>query len=83
MTFGPLGREDGSGHVPGARYPWLAATYTANHCESSFTPRAAPAGPPHCVTSVAALRAAQKTGQASIDVASNVYFSMTVHPETR
>ncbi|MDQ3991584.1 MAG: hypothetical protein M3245_04650, partial [Actinomycetota bacterium] len=25
-----------------------------------------PAGPPHCVTSVAALRAAQKTGQASI-----------------
>jgi hypothetical protein len=42
-----------------------------------------PAGPPHCVTSVAALRAAQKTGQASIDVPSNVYFYLTVHPETR
>ena len=42
-----------------------------------------PAGPPHCVTSIAALRAAQKTGQASIDVPSNVYFYMTVHPETR
>jgi len=42
-----------------------------------------PAGPPRCVTSVAALRAAQQTGQASIDVPSNVYFYLTVHPETR
>ena len=42
-----------------------------------------PAGPPHCVTSVAALHAAQKAGQASIDVPSNLYFYLTVHPETR
>lgn len=42
-----------------------------------------PAGPPRCVTSVAALRAAQEAGQASIDVPSNLYFYLTVHPETR
>ena len=42
-----------------------------------------PAGPPRCVTSLAALRAAQETGQASIDVPSNLYFYLTVHPETR
>ncbi len=40
-----------------------------------------PAGPPACVTSLAALREAQKTGQASIDVPSNVYFYLSVHPE--
>jgi len=40
-----------------------------------------PAGRPRCVTSVAALRAAQKTGQASIDVPSNVYFYFSIHPE--
>ncbi len=40
-----------------------------------------PAGRSRCITSVAALRAAQKTGQASIDVPSNVYFYLTVHPE--
>jgi len=42
-----------------------------------------PAGPSHCVTSIAALRAAQKTGQASVDVPSNVYFYFAVHPEER
>lgn len=42
-----------------------------------------PAGPPRCVTSTAALRAAQETGQASIDVPSNLYFYMTVHPQER
>jgi len=42
-----------------------------------------PAGPPHCVTSIAALRAAQQTGQASVDVPSNVYFYFAVHPEER
>ena len=42
-----------------------------------------PAGPPRCVSSVAALRAAQEAGQASIDVPSNLYFYLTVHPETR
>lgn len=42
-----------------------------------------PAGPPRCVTSIAALRAAQEAGQASIDVPSNLYFYLTVHPETR
>ncbi len=41
-----------------------------------------PAGPPRCVTSVAALRAAQEAGHASIDVPSNLYFYVTVHPET-
>lgn len=41
------------------------------------------AGPPKCVTSVAALRAAQETGQASIDAPSNVYFYLTLHPEER
>jgi hypothetical protein len=40
-----------------------------------------PAGPPRCVTSVAALRAAQKTGQASVDVPSNLYWYLAVHPE--
>jgi len=42
-----------------------------------------PAGPPHCITSVATMRAAQKTGQASIDFPSNLYFYMAVHPEKR
>jgi hypothetical protein len=42
-----------------------------------------PAAPPRCVTSIAALRAAQKTGQASIDVPSNLYFYLSVHPEER
>jgi hypothetical protein len=42
-----------------------------------------PAAPPHCVTSINALRAAQKTGQASIDVPSNLYFYLSVHPEER
>ena len=41
------------------------------------------AGRPHCVTSIAALRAAQRAGKASIDVPSNLYFYLTVHPETR
>lgn len=40
-----------------------------------------PAGPPRCVTSIAALRAAQKTGQASIDQPSNLYWYFSVHPE--
>jgi hypothetical protein len=40
-----------------------------------------PAGPPHCVTSIEAMRAAQKSGQASVDVPSNVYWYMAVHPE--
>ncbi len=40
-----------------------------------------PAGPPSCVTSVAALRAAQERGQASIDFPSNIYWYMAVHPE--
>ncbi|MGH9010206.1 MAG: hypothetical protein ACRDYF_10220 [Acidimicrobiia bacterium] len=40
-----------------------------------------PAGPPFCVTSVAAMRAAQKTGQASTDFPSNIYWYMAVHPE--
>jgi hypothetical protein len=40
-----------------------------------------PAGPPRCVTSVAAMRAAQQTGQASIDFPSNIYWYMAVHPE--
>ncbi len=42
-----------------------------------------PAGPPRCVTSIAALRAAQKTGQASNDVPSNLYWYLSVHPEER
>ena len=42
-----------------------------------------PAGPPRCVTSIAALRAAQEAGHATIDVPSNLYFYLTVHPETR
>jgi len=42
-----------------------------------------PAGPPRCVTSIAALRSAQQTGQASIDVPSNLYFYITVHPQER
>jgi len=42
-----------------------------------------PAGPPRCVTSIAALRAAQKTGQASIDVPSNLYFYLSIHPLER
>jgi hypothetical protein len=42
-----------------------------------------PAGPPRCVTSIAALRAAQKTGQASIDQPSNLYWYLSVHPEER
>jgi hypothetical protein len=42
-----------------------------------------PAGPPRCVTSIAALRAAQRTGQASIDVPSNVYFYLSIHPLAR
>jgi hypothetical protein len=41
-----------------------------------------PAGPSHCLTSVAALRTAQKTGQASFDYPSNLFFYVTVHPET-
>jgi hypothetical protein len=40
-----------------------------------------PAGPPRCVTSIAAMQAAQKTGQASIDQPSNLYWYMSVHPE--
>jgi hypothetical protein len=40
-----------------------------------------PAGPPRCVTSIAALRAAQQTGQASVDLPSNLYFYLAVHPE--
>ena len=40
-----------------------------------------PAGPPRCITSVDALRAAQQTGQASVDVPSNLYFYLAVHPE--
>jgi hypothetical protein len=40
-----------------------------------------PAGPPHCVTSIAALRAAQKTGQASPDLPSNLYWYFSIHPE--
>jgi len=40
-----------------------------------------PAGPSRCVTSVTALRAAQKTGQASADFPSNIYWYMAVHPE--
>lgn len=35
------------------------------------------------VTSIAALRAAQETGQASIDVPSNLYFYLAIHPEER
>ena len=42
-----------------------------------------PAGPPHCVTSIAAMREAQKTGQASIDVPSNLYWYMVIHPQER
>jgi hypothetical protein len=42
-----------------------------------------PAGPPRCVTSIAALRAAQQKGQAAIDVPSNLYFYFTVHPLER
>jgi hypothetical protein len=42
-----------------------------------------PAGPPRCVTSIAALGAAQKTGQASVDVPSNLYFYLAVHPQER
>lgn len=42
-----------------------------------------PAGRAACITSVAALRAAQKTGQASFDAPSNVYFYLSVHPQVR
>ncbi len=40
-----------------------------------------PAGPPHCVTSVAALRAAQAKGLASPDIPSNLYLFFSVSPE--
>lgn len=39
-----------------------------------------PAGPPACVTSVAALRAAQANGLASRDFDSNIYFFMSGQP---
>jgi hypothetical protein len=39
-----------------------------------------PAGPPACVTSLAALRAAQANGQASPDIPSNLYFFFSVSP---
>ena len=40
-----------------------------------------PAGPPSCVTSLAAMRAAQQRGQASVELPSNAYWYMAVHPE--
>ncbi len=42
-----------------------------------------PAGRDACITSVAAMRAAQDKGQASVDVPSNVYFYLSVHPQVR
>jgi hypothetical protein len=42
-----------------------------------------PAGPPRCVTSVPALRAAQESGQASAGVPSNLYWYLSVHPIQR
>jgi hypothetical protein len=41
-----------------------------------------PAGPPACLTSLAALRAAQHKGQAGPDIPTNAYFFFSVHPET-
>jgi hypothetical protein len=40
-----------------------------------------PAGPPNCVTSVAALRAAQRRGQASRDFPTNLFVYFSVIPE--
>lgn len=39
-----------------------------------------PAGPPACLTSLAALRAAQANGQVSPDIPSNLYFFFSVAP---
>lgn len=42
-----------------------------------------PAGPPACLTSLAAIRAAQRKGQVGPDIPTNAYFFFSVHPEAR
>jgi hypothetical protein len=42
-----------------------------------------PAVPPACLTSLAAIRAAQRKGQVGPDIPTNAYFFFSVHPEAR
>lgn len=64
---------------------WWVTRPVAIHDRSIWPDRDGncPAGPPRCVTSITALRTAQETGQASLDVPSNLYFYLSIHPLER